>query len=74
VVESLDISDKIGRKWTMAICYLLIFAGITVEVISHQQANPNAVFFAGKMINGVAIGALLATALTYIGEVSPQSA
>jgi SP family general alpha glucoside:H+ symporter-like MFS transporter len=57
----------------MAICYVLIFAGITVEVISHQQSNPNAVFFAGKMINGLAIGALLATALTYIGEVSSKN-
>jgi hypothetical protein len=54
----------------MAICYVLLFAGITVEVISHNQSNPNAVFFAGKLINGFAIGGLLATALTYIGEVS----
>jgi MFS family permease len=69
-----DISDKIGRKWTMAICYVLLFAGITVEVISHSQSNPNAVFFAGKLINGFAIGGLLATALTYIGEVSLHSA
>jgi SP family general alpha glucoside:H+ symporter-like MFS transporter len=58
----------------MAICYVLLFAGITVEVISHSQSNPNAVFFAGKLINGFAIGGLLATALTYIGEVSLQSA
>lgn len=58
----------------MAICYVLLFAGITVEVISHSQSNPNAVFFAGKLINGFAIGGLLATALTYIGEVSLHSA
>jgi hypothetical protein len=50
--------------------YILLFIGITVETVSAQTSNPNAVFFAGKFINGFATGSLITTAMTYIGEVS----
>lgn len=51
------------------VCYAILFVGITVEVVSNKTVNPNAVFFAGKCINGFAIGALLATGMIYISEV-----
>ncbi|RSH80154.1 hypothetical protein EHS25_007259 [Saitozyma podzolica] len=65
------IADKIGRKWTVVTIYILLFIGITVETVSAQTSNPNAVFFAGKFINGFATGSLITTAMTYIGELSP---
>jgi SP family general alpha glucoside:H+ symporter-like MFS transporter len=38
---------------------------ITLEVI----ATTNAVFFAGKLVNGLAIGGFVSVAFTYVGEV-----
>lgn len=61
------IADKIGRKWTLFGCYILVFVAITVETIS----TTNAVFFAGKFIAGFPIGAFITVSMTYIGEVSP---
>jgi len=45
-------------------------AGITVEVIANNAADPNAVFFAGKFINGLAIGGLITTVMTYVSDKS----
>lgn len=45
--------------------FVIVFIGITVETV----ASTNPVFFAGKFINGFAVGAFIATSMTYIGEV-----
>jgi MFS transporter, SP family, general alpha glucoside:H+ symporter len=45
--------------------FVIVFIGITVETV----ATTNPVFFAGKFINGFAVGAFIATSMTYIGEV-----
>jgi MFS family permease len=67
---STDLSDRLGRKWAVLTGYLLLFIGITVEVVSSGASNPNAIFFVGKIINGFAIGGLIPTGMTYISEVS----
>ncbi|KAM5341564.1 hypothetical protein ACJ41O_014595 [Fusarium nematophilum] len=61
------VADRIGRKWTLFISYILIFVAITVETIS----TTNPVFFAGKFIAGFPVGAFITVAMTYIGEVAP---
>lgn len=66
-----SIGDYIGRKWNLFLCYILLLIGITVEVVSDMTANNNAVFFVGKVINGVALGVLVTTIMTYIGEIAP---
>lgn len=48
-------------------CYIIVFAAITVETIS----TTNAVFFAGKFIAGFAVGGFITVSMTYIGEVAP---
>ncbi|WVF72547.1 hypothetical protein IAT40_007364 [Kwoniella sp. CBS 6097] len=65
------LGDRIGRKWFAAFNYALFLIGITVETISNTQKDPKAVFFDGKFINGFAIGGMLPTALTSIGEIAP---
>ncbi|KAL4962572.1 general substrate transporter [Aspergillus stella-maris] len=62
------ISDKIGRKLTYLICFVIVFVGITLETVSHGS---NAIFFGGKFICGLAIGGFLSNSMTYIAEVSP---
>ncbi|KAJ5123787.1 MFS hexose transporter [Penicillium atrosanguineum] len=61
------IADLIGRKVALLIALLFALVGITVEMI----AVTNAVFFAGKFINGFAVGGFTSIGMTYIGEVSP---
>lgn len=65
-----DISDKIGRKYLIGGAYVLVMVGITLEVIANTTADGNATFFGGKFINGIAIGGLISTVMTYVGEVS----
>ena len=60
------IADKVGRKFSFAIAFIFSAVGITLEVV----AVTSGVFFAGKFINGLAIGIFIATSFTYVGEVS----
>jgi fucose permease len=57
----------------MLVCYAILAVGITLEVISNSQGNPNLVFFLGESINGWGVGALQTTAFTYISEVSVET-
>lgn len=50
--------------------YVLVMVGITIELIANTTADGNAAFFGGKFINGFAIGGLISTVMTYVGEVS----
>lgn len=60
------IADRIGRKFSFAVAFIFSAVGITLEVV----ATRSPVFFAGKFINGFAIGGFIATSFTYVGEVS----
>jgi MFS family permease len=60
------IADRAGRKLSFATSFLFSAIGITLEVV----ATSSSVFFAGKFINGFAIGGFIATGFTYVGEVS----
>ena len=64
------IADKFGRKYTMLTAFVLLFVGITIETVANTTPAPNAVFFAGKFVNGLGVGIQLVTSMVYIGEVS----
>jgi SP family general alpha glucoside:H+ symporter-like MFS transporter len=64
------LAEKVGRKRTLAIGYLIIFVSITVETLS----TSNLVFFIGKFLSGFAIGVFTTTALAYLGEIAPGPA
>ncbi len=51
----------------------MVMLGITVEVVANTTSDGNATFFGGKFINGIAIGGLISTSMTYVGEVSRLS-
>jgi len=65
------VGDKIGRKKTCLIAYLILFIGITLEFIASETAHPRELFFTGKFINGLGIGILLPTGYTYVTEIAP---
>ncbi|KAI1848052.1 hypothetical protein JX266_006165 [Neoarthrinium moseri] len=62
-----QIGDLIGRRGVLIGCFVITFAAVTVEFI----ATTNAVFFAGKFINGFAVGAIATLTVAYIGEITP---
>lgn len=66
---SLALGDRIGRKYMILVCYVILMIGITLEVIADLTSNPIATFFGGKFINGLGIGALQTTGFIYITEV-----
>jgi MFS family permease len=60
-----QVSDKIGRRYTIVIALIISFAAVTLEVV----ATTNELFFGGKFLNGFATGTLASVCVTYIGEV-----
>ncbi|KAK1624095.1 hypothetical protein BDP81DRAFT_502491 [Colletotrichum phormii] len=61
------VSDRYGRKWPSCGAAVLTLVGAAMQYV----AVPRATLMGGKMISGLGIGAVMATATTYIGEVSP---
>ncbi|RDW76922.1 hypothetical protein BP6252_04975 [Coleophoma cylindrospora] len=64
-----QVADMIGRKLAYLVAMVVAVVGITLEVIATQ----NAVFFAGKFVNGFALGAFIAVSFSYIGEIAPMA-
>jgi SP family general alpha glucoside:H+ symporter-like MFS transporter len=63
-------ADRIGRKWLIGIGLVITYASVTLEVVATSMP----LFFAGKTINGIALGIYASVAVTYISEVHPFSA
>lgn len=61
------VADWLGRRAVIMICLVITYVAITLEFIS----TTNEVFFAGKFVNGFAVGALASVTVSYIGEVAP---
>lgn len=61
------VSDRIGRKWSAVGACLISFAGVGMQF----AASSRGLLLAGKMVNGLAIGCLFATATSWASEISP---
>jgi MFS transporter, SP family, general alpha glucoside:H+ symporter len=59
------LADYIGRKKVLLGALLINFAAVAVMFI----ATTNPVFFVGKMLNGLVVGAIGTVTVSYIGEV-----
>ncbi|WQF76442.1 Putative major facilitator, sugar transporter, major facilitator superfamily [Colletotrichum destructivum] len=66
-IASAELADLIGRKKVLALALLISFVAVTIEFI----ATTNAVFFAGKLLNGLMVGAVGTIMVSYIGEITP---
>lgn len=64
-IASAELADYIGRKKVLALALLISFVAVAIEFI----ATTNAVFFAGKLLNGFMVGAIGTIMVSYIGEV-----
>jgi len=62
------VSDRIGRKWPCVASSMLSVVGVGVQ----YGATSRGMLLGGKMINGLAIGCLFATATAWASEISPM--
>ena len=60
-----QVSDFIGRKFTVLIALVFSIVAITLEMVS----TTDPMFFGAKFLNGFAVGTIQAVASAYIGEV-----
>lgn len=58
-------ADKIGRRKTLLIGFVVCYVGVTLEVVATSMA----VFFVGRLLVGLGIGSCNSIALCYIAEV-----
>lgn len=68
------LGDKIGRRWMLASATLLSATAVVIFVSSDTPANIDGrrgLFFMGKVISGLGIGAITTTAQTYMSETIP---
>ncbi len=63
-------SDRYGRRRLMAVALAFALAGSLVTAL----AGAYGVFVAGRAVTGVAMGAMLSVANTYVGEIAPARA
>lgn len=59
------LADFIGRRWMITAGLAITFIGVALEFASTTVQ----VFFAGKFINGLALGILTTIVLTWVSEV-----
>ncbi|KAF7556152.1 hypothetical protein G7Z17_g1632 [Cylindrodendrum hubeiense] len=64
---SAELADWIGRKNVLIGSLLVSMAAVAVEFV----ATTNLVFFLGKLLNGVMVGGVATTMVSYIGEITP---
>lgn len=62
-----EISDRIGRRFTLMGALCISFAAISLEFVAVTDPD----FFGGKFLNGFAVGIIQATTSAYIGEIVP---
>ncbi|KAF4629180.1 hypothetical protein G7Y89_g8966 [Cudoniella acicularis] len=62
------ISDRFGRKWPASAAGAITLVGSAVQ----YTAQARGVLMAGKMVNGLGVGALMSIATSYASEVAPQ--
>lgn len=61
----------IGRRWTLGVGGLISTVAITVCYIADLTANQQATFWGGKLLEGIAVGVIMASTQTYLSEIVP---
>lgn len=61
------ISDRVGRKWACVGAACISIVGVGVQ----YAASSRGMLLGGKMINGLAIGCIFASATSWASEISP---
>lgn len=68
------LQDRIGRRFSLALCSFLSAIGVAIMFISYLPADitgRRVAFLMGKFFQGLAIGGVMASCQTYMSEILP---
>lgn len=69
VIMMAFITDKIGRRWSLIACGVVFELGAVLQTASHGIIG---VFYAGRVLSGLGVGAASMLTPTYISEMAPK--
>ncbi|KAF2670165.1 putative glucose transporter rco-3 [Microthyrium microscopicum] len=67
-----DISDRIGRKWTVILGCAIYCFGVVIQMITGPEVNALACIVAGRIIAGIGVGFESAIVILYMSEICPR--
>jgi sugar porter (SP) family MFS transporter len=68
-----DISDRIGRKWTVIMGCMIYMFGVVIQMLTGPEVgSPLGAIVAGRIIAGVGVGFESAIVILYMSEICPK--
>lgn len=64
-----DLSDKIGRKWTVILGCCIYAFGVVIQILTGPEVNALASIIAGRLIAGLGVGFESAIVILYMSEI-----
>jgi MFS family permease len=61
-----DISDRIGRKWTIIVGCMIYMFGVAIQMITGPKVNALGTIVAGRIIAGIGVGFESAIVILYM--------
>jgi sugar porter (SP) family MFS transporter len=69
-----DVSDRIGRKWTVILGCAIYMFGVIIQMLTGPEvSSPLGAIVAGRIIAGVGVGFESAIVILYMSEICPKS-
>jgi len=67
-----DVSERIGRKWTVIMGCFIYMLGVVVQMVTGVGGDTLGVIVAGRLIAGVGVGFESAIVILYMSEICPK--
>lgn len=69
-----DVSDRIGRKWTVIMGCIIYGIGVIIQVVTGPEVDALATIIAGRTIAGIGAGFESAIVILYLSEIVSRCA
>lgn len=67
-----DVSDRIGRKWTVILGCLIYMVGVVIQMLT-GLGDALAVISVGRVVAGIGVGFESAIVILYMSEIAPKA-
>jgi sugar porter (SP) family MFS transporter len=67
-----DISERIGRKWTVIMGTFIYMVGVIIQMITGVGGDALGVIVAGRLVAGLGVGFESAIVILYMSEICPK--
>jgi MFS family permease len=64
-----DVSERIGRKWTVILGTLIYMVGVVIQMVTGAGGDPLGVIVAGRLVAGLGVGFESAIVILYMSEI-----